>query len=237
MISASILVLHPGCTLPTSTTTTWLSTADFLTTLTLARQSCNGKLLTFPGSSNSSLILKSHRKTLNIPRDERRAFHQNLVRSIALAEGGLGEAFIFMKTKFPPAANKAILADFDYTGSKMNKTLDVIDDAVKMGKKYWQEFADAIPCIKICAGLFGFFRLTRLLFVASIYVELIKDSSLMAALINIEQDNGIALFEMTFTQVLTIVMGLSVVIPLAVSAIETAWRRPYVILGCEPWIR
>ena len=142
-----------------------------------------------------------------------------------------------MKTKFPPAANKAILADFDFTGSKMNKTLDAIDDAVKMGKKYWEEFADAIPCIKICGGLFGFFRLTRLLFVASIYVELIKDSSLMAALINIEQDNGIALFEMTFTQVLTIVMGLSVVIPLAVSAIETAWRRPCVILGCEPWIR
>ena len=61
-LGISILVLHPGCTSPTSTTTTWLSTADFLTTLTLARQSCSGKLLTSPGSSKSSLISKSHRK-------------------------------------------------------------------------------------------------------------------------------------------------------------------------------
>ena len=52
----------PGCTSPTSTTTTWPSTADFLTTLTLARRSCSGKLLTSPGSSNRSLISKSHRK-------------------------------------------------------------------------------------------------------------------------------------------------------------------------------
>ena len=56
----------PGCTSPTSTTTTWPSTADFLTTLTLARRSCSGKLLTSPGSSNSSLISKSHGKKLLI---------------------------------------------------------------------------------------------------------------------------------------------------------------------------
>ena len=61
-LGISILIPHPGCTSPTSTTTTWQSTADFLTTLTLARQSCSGKLLTSPGSSNSSLISKSHRK-------------------------------------------------------------------------------------------------------------------------------------------------------------------------------
>ena len=65
-LGISILVLHPGCTSPTSTTTTWTSTADFLTTLTLARRSCSGKLLTSPGSSKSSSISKSHRKKSSI---------------------------------------------------------------------------------------------------------------------------------------------------------------------------
>ena len=178
-------------------------------------------------------------QTLGLPRDKRREFHQNLVQSIALAEGGLAEGFIFMKTKFPPGVNKAILSDLDYTGSNMDKALDAIDDAVKKAKKSFEDLLNSIACLQDYLPFFGDLTrgLTRLLFVVAIYVELIKDSSLMAALISIEQDNDIRLFAFTFTKTLTIVMGLSVLIPLAISAIETAWRRPWVILGCEPWIR
>ena len=178
-------------------------------------------------------------QTLGLPRDQRREFHQNLVRSIALAEGGFAEGFIFMKTRFPPGANKAILSDFDYTGSKMDKALDAIDDAVKKVKKSLQDFLNSIEWLQDYLPFFGNLLrgTTRLLFVVAVYVELIKDSSLMAALITIEQDNETSLFTFTFTKTLTIVMGLSVLTPLAISAIETAWRRPWVILGCEPWIR
>ena len=178
-------------------------------------------------------------QTLGLPREKRREFHKNLLRSIALAEGGLVEGFIFMKANFPPAVNKAILSDYDYTGSTMDKALDAIDDTVKKVKKSLEEFFNSIACIRDYLPLFGELSrgLIRLLFVVGIYVELIKDSSLMAALISIEHDNDISLFTFTFTKTLTIVMGVSVFTPLAISAIETAWRRPWVILGCEPWIR
>ena len=178
-------------------------------------------------------------QALGLSRVQRRAFHQNLVRSIALAEGGFAEAFIFMKTKFPPAANKAILADFDYSGSSLNKAVDGIDDAAATLKQCLREIVARIPCVREYSDQFGNLAraLVRLLVVASVYVELIKDSSLMAALISIEQNNDTSVYTFTFTSVLTIVMGLSVLVPLAVSAIETAWRRPWVILGCEPWIR
>ena len=178
-------------------------------------------------------------QALGLSRVQRRAFHQNLVRSIALAEGGFAEAFIFMKTKFPPAANKAILADFDFSGSSLNKAVDGIDDAAATLKQCLREIVARIPCVREYSDQFGNLAraLVRLLFVASVYVELIKDSSLMAALISIEQNNDTSVYTFTFTSVLTIVMGLSVLVPLAVSAIETAWRRPWVILGCEPWIR
>ena len=115
-------------------------------------------------------------QTLGLPRDKRREFHQNLVRSIALAEGGLAEAFIFMKAKFPPAANKAILSDFDYTGSNMNKALDAIDDTVKKVKKSLEDLLNSVACIQAYLPLLGELArgLTRLLFVVGIYVELIK---------------------------------------------------------------
>ena len=79
-------------------------------------------------------------QALGLSRVQRRAFHQNLVRNIALAEGGIAEAFIFMKTKFPPAANKAILADFDYSGSSLNKAVDGIDDAAATLKQCLRDF-------------------------------------------------------------------------------------------------
>ena len=114
-------------------------------------------------------------QTLGLPRDKRREFHQNLVRSIALAEGGLAEGFIFMKAKFPPAANKAILSDFDYTGSNMDKAIDAIDDTVKRVKKSVEESLNSVACIQDYLPLFvDLVRgLTRLLFVVGIYVEVI----------------------------------------------------------------
>ena len=87
-------------------------------------------------------------------------------------------------------------------------------------KKFWD--VNSVPCWGFTCG-----DLTN---------EVISLSSMLAAFVTIEQNNiGGELF--TFTRVLTIVMGLSILIPLAISSVETAWHSPFLVLGCEAWIR
>ena len=176
-------------------------------------------------------------QSLGLPRKERRKLHRNLVNHLTVAEGGIQEAFVFMKTNFPPAVNNVILSDFDHREGIVGNARDAFDDVLKFAKKVciWI-FINSITCCGYTLRDLWSKVGVRLLLVISIYVELIKDSSLMAALVTIEKDNtGVELF--TFTRVVTIVMGLSVLIPLAISATGTAWRRPFLILGYEPWRR
>ena len=174
-------------------------------------------------------------QALGLPREERRRHHRNLVNHLTVAEGSVQEAYIFMKTHLPPAVSASALSDFDNRGGILDNVCDAFDDALDVVKKFWGGIINSVSCWGFtCGDLTSV--VVRLLLAISIYVEILKDGSLMVVLVKIEQNNiGGELF--TFTRVLTIVMGLSILIPLAISSVETAWHSPFLVLGCEAWIR
>ena len=167
---------------------------------------------------------------------ERRRKNANLASSLRILQISLTGAFIWMKANLHPSTCRPILEDHYYTASCMERSKDWIVDRIEEAKvKY-----DNISCY--CKpgpreSSFDFWSLVkRIKLITIIYTDLLKDSIILAPILNIIGMDFFSKFS-TFSSCLTWILILSMLLPLGFSALHTSLGDPTIILGSGTWNR
>ena len=191
-------------------------------------------------NSRDEAVWKGLINVQNLPREERREYNKMVVKCLLEVNGNRKqEALILMKQNIDSASCKKILADFNYDHKCLEKLEDWIED-VKLNLE--SRFDNIKTEFKTRCGIEGGdtsnFNLwaifKRFLLVTASYFDLIKDSTLLTTLVYLLQT---ALFTHynTFACMVTWHLAASILVPLVISALQTARHHPLLILGFRSW--
>ena len=163
-----------------------------------------------------------------LPREERRRRNRTFLKVLSKDKGGLAKGLIWMKANIHPSTSRTLMEDNDYTGNCKEKVTDTLSDFTKDAtcssdrpeESQWD----------FCS------LMTRFRSVLFIYADILKDALIVMALLSIL---GIAFFldYFTFSSLITWILLLSIVIPLAITAVGLLRRSPTIILGWKTWAK
>jgi hypothetical protein len=173
-------------------------------------------------------------QNLGLNRSERREHNKTIVKCLTEIHESRTKALIWMKQHIYPSTCKAVLDDeheencIDKVQDKIQKTGGKVQDKFRSLKQAMCTTSDDPGKINWSAVA------KRFVMVSVSYLDLIKDTILLATLVYLLQDTLFTDFT-AFPSQLTWVLLMSVVIPLLTSALETAHSRPLLILGFSTW--
>ena len=189
----------------------------------------------------SNYVLEAMMQLQVLPREERKRRNKNFVESISAYKGGSQEGFVWMNDNLHGSTCKKILADIDYAGGCKDTTVEKLQDT----KHSIRAFLGCVAAPR-ADGMSVCSILRRIKTVILLYFDLLKDILVFAAVFNVVRHmNGWTVAEAIigiaqgsdFPSVLVQMMFLSIVIPIATSAISMMFRDPTIILGGESWHR
>ena len=192
----------------------------------------------------SEYILEAMMQLQELPREERRRRNKNFVDSISAYKGSSQDGFMWMNNNLHGSTCKTILADIDYTGGCKDTAREKLEDTKDLIRA--QLGCAAAPKAD---GMSFCSILKRIKMVILLYFDLVKDILVFAAVFNIVRHMNARTNETMvdafgriitagdFPSVLVLMLLLSIVIPIAVSAISMLFRDPTIILGGETWHR
>ena len=185
-------------------------------------------------NSKEGEIKKGLCNVQHLPREERREHNKMFMRCLLESNKNCKqESIIWMKQNIDPASCKRIFPDFNYDHKWLERLEDWIEDVLLKLKSYFES-------IKTKCGIEGGDRsnmwaiFKRFVLVSVSYMDLIKDCTLLAILVYLLQGALLTHFT-TFACQVTWHLGASIVIPLVISALQTAHHRPLLILGFLSW--
>ena len=147
-----------------------------------------------------------------LPREERRKRNKNLILSLRTLKGSLTEAFIWMKNHLHPSTCKTILEDHDHTPSCRTRMQDGLEDTIEKAKDEYDKLSCSCSCKNYChghtssiclscpprlevtcckpgpkesGGLDVAFLIKRIKSVISLYIDLLKDSIILATILKV----------------------------------------------------
>ena len=163
-----------------------------------------------------SLMILQH---LDIPAEKRRSHNTRFINCLAEVEESKSAAFLWMKTNLYQQTCGQMLDDYDY-GSCMKITVGYIKDFFLSLRSCFHD-----TFIQFC---------NRVRRITMIYLDFIKDGCILVAMFYLLGQAG-ALVENDFPSTLAWIFFCSLVIPLFMSALETAWSQPFAVLGQSGW--
>jgi len=190
----------------------------------------------------SGYVKEAMMQLQELPREDRRTRNQNFVESItAYKDGNQEEGFMWMNDNLHGSTCKQILSDIDYKGGCKDKTVEKLEDTK-------DSIRDCLGCAaapRADGWSFGSI-LKRIKSVIIVYFDLLKDILVCYAVFNVVKhmnadtvagaiDRIVSSFD--FPSVLVLMLFMSIVIPIAVSAISMMFRDPTIFLGGESWHR
>merc|ERR1719458_2452027 len=160
---------------------------------------------------------------LELPIDVRRECNKTFVKCAAAVKGGQSEAFIWIRQNVEQETCKQVLDDMDSSSTCK-------EELVK-----WTKAKLTPRCCKTQSqrGPSWYRVFTRTRSVAAFYLDFSKDSTITVSLFYLLND----FLEVNFVSSLAWLLLSSVLLPLGLSGVETAWRRPLVFLGSGGWAR
>ena len=183
----------------------------------------------------------------SLPREQRREHNKMIMKCLLEVHNSKKEeALIWMKWNIDEAICKIILADFNYDNKCFEKMEDWVEDVRLKFKFYFESIkSECNLCIQFIQARFNINSTTisniklctiakRLLLVTVSYMDLIKDTTLLATIVYLLQGTPLTHFT-TFSSQVCWLLAASIVIPLVFSALETARHRPLLILGFHSW--
>ena len=165
-----------------------------------------------------------------LPREERRRRNRTFLKEISEDKGGLAKGLIWMKANIHPSTSRTLMEDNDYTGNCKEKVTDSLSDFTEGAKATCSSDRPEESRWDFCS------LMTRFRSVLFIYADILKDALIVMALLSIL---GIAFFldHSTFSSLITWILLLSIVIPLAITAVGLLRRSPTIILGWKTWAK
>ena len=168
---------------------------------------------------------------LDLPRDQRRKHNTMFFECLEETKGGNMLAKLWMKENIKHSVCKQILADYQFSGTRMQNISDFCEDKVKAVVDYlktvWAKVNNVYFWIN--PNL-----LKKIYAVWSVYGALLKDATVLASFFYLLNDR---LWEGSFPTTLAWLLFVSIIVPLLYCALETAYHRPFVIFGCSSWQR
>ena len=194
------------------------------------------------GLIESEYVLEAMMQVQQLPRKEKRRRNKNFVESITAYKGGnQEEGFVWMNDNLHGSTCKQILTDIDFKGGCKDRTLEKLEDTK-------DSIRDCLGCAAApradgwsIGSIFQRMKLATLL-----YFDLLKDILVSYAVFNVVRHMNAdtvsgAIERITstfdFPSVLVQIMFLSIVIPIAISAVSMMFRDPTIFLGGESWHR
>ena len=175
-----------------------------------------------------SVLMMQH---LDLPRDLRRKNNKIFFECLKEMRGGSSLAKIWLKQNIKHSVCMQILADFDFSGTRMQNFLDLLEDTAKAVLDYVRSVWAKVNKVYFWVNPA---MIRRVYAVWSVYGALLKDATVLASFFYLLDDR---LWDGSFPSTLAWLLFVSIFIPLLFCALETAYYRPLVIFGCSSWRR
>ena len=175
-----------------------------------------------------SVLMMQH---LDLQRDLRRKNNKIFFECLFEAKGGRSLAKIWLKQNIKHSVCMQILADYDFSGTRMENFLDLLEDKVKAVLEYVKNVWGKVNKVYFWVNPA---MIRRIYAVWSVYGALLKDTTVLASFFYLLDDR---LWDGSFPSTLAWLLFVSIAIPLLFCALETAYYRPLVIFGCSSWQR
>ena len=178
-------------------------------------------------------------QNLDIPREQRRRHNKLFIDCLALAKGGEKAAFLWMKKNLYQETCELMLDDLDYSGTFLQTTVIWFKEA-KVRFCRCSPVSDVWVIKKfklISVTCLDFLKssVKRIKPILVIYLDFLKDITILINAMFYLQNQNSELFSVGFATTLTWIFFASLSVPMLVSALETAWSKPFAVLGQSGW--
>ena len=156
-------------------------------------------------------------------REERRKRNQTFLTTLSNnIGGGLANSLIWIKENLHPSTNKILIEDYNFTGNCCERLVDTLADAIENVRTKCSRGEESRWSL---SSLMKTFKSALL-----IYADILKDVLIVMALLSIL---GVAFFWdiFSFSSLITWILLISIIVPLAISTVSVLRRDPSIILG------
>ena len=166
---------------------------------------------------------------LDLPKERRRRINRKIVRSLA---PGQAEAFAKLKKLVRRETSQEIMDDFTHSSTSLKGKLKDATGDLKdfMKKKYHNIFGQRPTTYGLGSKIIGLLKMTVT------YIDVVRDTILVAILIKITGFEGFFSEDITlFPNVVIVILSATVAVPTFISAVQTSARHPLTIFQFSGW--